>query len=92
MTSCSLNEISDEYAFVEVMLNARQRVIRCRGNRQWIFQRRNSADLNKGHWVHTSWESLTARYSGIKEALNANIHPNAVVEDNVVWDDYDGQG
>jgi len=96
MTSCSLNEISDEYAFVEVMLNARQRVIRCRGNRQWIFQRRNSADLNKGHWVglsyHTSWESLTAGYSGFREALNTNLKSDAAAEDDVVLDDYDGQG
>jgi len=96
MTSCSLNETADEYAFVEVMLNARQRVIRCRGNRQWIFQRRTSADLNKGHWVglsdHTSWESLTARYSGVIEALNANIQPSAAAKDDVVLSDYDGQG
>ena len=96
MTSCSLNETADEYAFVEVMLNARQRVIRCRHNLQWIFQRRTSADLNKGHWVglsyHTSWESLIARYSGVREALNANIQPSAAAKDDVVLSDYDGQG
>ena len=81
MTSRCLNETADEYAFVEVMVNARQRVIRCRHNLQWIFQRRTSADLNKGHWVglsyHTSWESLTARYSGVT-GLNFDTLPSCV--------------
>ena len=92
MNNRCLNETADEYAFVEVMVNARQRIIRCRHNLQWIFQRRTSADLNKGHWVglsyHTSWESLTARYSGVLEALNANLKSN----DDAVMDDYDGKG
>ena len=96
MTSRSLNETADEYAFIEVMVNARQRVIRCRHNLQWIFQKRTSADLNKGHWVslsyHTSWESLTVRYSGVREALNANFKSDAVAKDDVVLDDFDGQG
>ena len=91
MTSRSLNETADEYAFVEVMVNARQRVIRCRHNLQWIFQRRTSADLNKGHWVglsyHTSWESLTARYSGVLETLNTNMETNTAPKDEVVLDD-----
>ena len=73
MTSCCLNETTDEYAYVVVVLNPRQRVIRCRHNLQWIFQRRTSADLNKGHWVglsyRTSWESLKARYLGITGLL-----------------------
>ena len=73
MTSRCLNETADEYAYVTAVLNPRQRVIRCRHDLQWIFQRRTSADLNKGHWVglsyHTSWESLKARYSGIRGLL-----------------------
>ena len=96
MTSRCLNETADEYAYVTVVLNPRQRVIRCRHNLQWIFQRRTSVYLNKGHWVglsyHTSWESLTARYSGFREALNTNLKSDAAVEDDVVLDDYDGQG
>ena len=92
MTSRCLNETADEYAYVVVMVNARQRVIRCPHNLQWIFQRRTSADLNKGHWVglsyHTSWESLTVRYSGVLEALNANLKS----DEDAVMDDYDGQG
>ena len=92
MTSRCLNETADEYAYVVVMVNARQRVIRCCHNLQWIFQRRTSADLNKGHWVglsyHTSWESLTVRYSGVLEALNANLKS----DEDAVMDDYDGQG
>ena len=96
MTSRSLNETADEYAYVVVILDPRQRVIRCRDNRQWIFQRRTSADLNKGHWVglsyHTSWESLTARYSGVREALNAGLQPNTAPKDEVVLDNQDGQG
>ena len=95
MTSRCLNETADEYAYVVIMLNSRQRVIRCRRNLQWIFQRRTSADLNKGHWVglsyHTSWESLTVRYSGVREALNANLKSEAATKDDVVLDDYDGQ-
>lgn len=95
MTSRSFNETADEYAYVAIMVNARQRVIRCRHNLQWIFQRRTSADLNKGHWVglsyHTSWESLTVRYSGVREALNANLKSDAAAENDVVLDDYDGQ-
>ena len=91
MTSRCLNETADEYAYVAIMVNARQRVIRCRDNRQWIFQRRTSADLNKGHWVglsyHTSWESLTVHYSGVREALNANLKSEAAPKDEVVLDD-----
>ena len=96
MTSRCLNETTDKYAYVVVVLNPRQRVIRCRHNLQWIFQRRTSADLNKGHWVglsyHTSWESLTVRYSGVREALNAGLQPNTAPKDEVVLDDQDGQG
>ena len=77
MTSRCLNETTDEYAYVVVVLNPRQRVIRCRHNLQWIFQRRTSADLNKGHWVglsyHTSWESLTARYSGVTGVIDYKL-------------------
>ena len=88
MTSLCLNETADEYAYVIVMLNPRQRVIRCRHNLQWIFQRRTSADLNKGHWVglsyHASRESLITRYSGVREALNLNLKSDAAAEGDVV--------
>ena len=88
MTSRCLNETADEYALVVAILNSRQRVIRCRHNLQWIFQRRTSADLNKGRWVglsyHTSWESLIARYSGVREALNANLKSNAAAVGDVI--------
>ena len=81
MTSRCLNETADEYAYVVVVLNPRQRVIRCRHNLQWIFQRRTSTDLNKGHWVglsyHTSWESLIARYSGVT-GLNTDTLPSRI--------------
>ena len=77
MTSLCLAETADEYAYVIVMLNPRQRVIRCRHNLQWIFQRRTSTDLNKGHWVglsyHTSWENLTARYSGVTGVVDYKL-------------------
>ena len=96
MSSCSLNKTAGDYACDVVMLDATQSVIRCRHNLQWLFQRRTSADLNKGHWVglsyHTSWESLTARYSGVREALNAGLQPNTAPKDEVVLDDQDGQG
>lgn len=69
MTSRHLNETADEYAHIIAMVNSRQRVIRFRNNQLWIYQKRTSADLNKGHWVGlsylTSWVSLTARYSGV---------------------------
>ena len=48
MTSRYLNETADEYARIVAMINSRQRVIRCRNNQQWIYQKRTSADLNKG--------------------------------------------
>ena len=61
-----------------------------------IMQKRPLPNLNKGHWVglsyHTSLESLTARYSGVREALNAGLQPNAAPKDEVVLDDQDGQG
>jgi len=73
MNSRCLNENADEYACMVVILNARQRVIGCRHNLQWVFQQRTFADFNKGHWVGlsylTSWESLKARYSGITGLL-----------------------
>ena len=88
MTSLCLNETADEYAYVIVMLNPRQRVIRCRHNLQWIFQRSTSADLNKGHWVGLSYyasrESLITRYSGVREALNLNLKSDAAAEGDVV--------
>ena len=96
MTSRHLNETADEYAHIIVMINSRQRVIRCRNNQQWICQKRTSADLNKGHWVglsyHTSWKSLTARYSGVRKALNYGLRSYTASEHDIVLDDYDGRG
>ena len=96
MTKLHNNESADEYAAIIIQIDSRTRVIRCRHNLQWIFQRRTSADLNKGHWVglsyHTSWESLTAPNSGVREALNANLKSDAVAKDDVVLDDFNGQG
>lgn len=69
MISRYLNETADEDAPIVANINSRRQVIRCRNNRQWIYQKRTSADLNKGHWIglsyHTSWESLTVRYSEV---------------------------
>jgi hypothetical protein len=77
MTSRCLNETADEYALVVAILNSRQRVIRCRHNLQWVFQQRTSANLNKGHLAglsyHTSWESLTARYSGVTGVIDDKL-------------------
>ena len=91
-----LCDIASKFETTTPTTNSWQRIIRCRYNLQWVFQKGTSADLNKGHWVglsyHTSWESLTARYSGVREALNANLKSDAVAEDDVVLDDFHGQG
>ena len=73
MTSRCLNETADEYAYVVVMLNPRQRVIRCRHNLQWIFQRRTSA-------VQLAIESLL---EGQAEALPHTAITKALEGDSV---------
>ena len=89
-------ETSDYYFRVTAIINPRQRIIRCRRGLQWVAQKRTSADLNKGHWIglsyHTSWESLTARYSGVRKALNYGLRSYTASEHDIVLDDYDGRG
>ena len=76
-----LRHIASTFETTSSRTNSWQRVIRCRHNLQWIFQRRTSTDLNKGHWVglsyHTSWESLIARYSGVT-GLNTDTLPSRI--------------